>query len=125
MNRYARTALLIAVLFLWGCTAEERVEIRKLSGDEAVEACGRKGVIIVDVRREDEYASGHLPNAVNIPVESITEAPKELPDRKATVIVYCRSGRRSAEAAEKLRRMGYSDIIDIGGIIDWEGDIEY
>ena len=82
------------------------------------------GHIIVDVRRQDEYDEGHIPGAVLIPNESIgTERPEELPDTDQIILVYCRSGRRSREAAQKLFEMGYTNIYEFGGIIDWSGDI--
>lgn len=82
------------------------------------------GHIIVDVRRQDEYASGHIPGAILIPNESIcTEQPKELPDLDQVILIYCRSGRRSKEASQKLANMGYTNIYEFGGIIDWIGEI--
>ena len=80
--------------------------------------------IIVDVRTQDEYDTSHIPNAVCIPNESIGDTDiKELPDKTQTVFVYCQSGVRSKEAAEKLADMGYTDVIEFGGITDWEGDV--
>lgn len=82
------------------------------------------GHIIVDVRRQDEYDSGHIPSAILIPNESIgTECPKELPDLNQIIMIYCRSGRRSKEASQKLTDMGYTHIYEFGGIIDWTGEI--
>nr|WP_164175121.1 rhodanese-like domain-containing protein [Ruminococcus flavefaciens] len=82
------------------------------------------GHIIVDVRRQDEYDSGHIPGAILIPNESIgTEQPKELPDLDQVIFIYCRSGRRSKEASQKLADMGYTHIYEFGGIIDWTGEI--
>jgi rhodanese-related sulfurtransferase len=82
------------------------------------------GHIIVDVRRQDEYDSGHIPGAIFIPNESIgTEQPKELPDLDQVILIYCRSGRRSKEASQKLADMGYTHIYEFGGIIDWTGEV--
>ena len=82
------------------------------------------GHVIVDVRRADEFAEGHIPGAVLIPNETIENSPPELlPDRDRIILVYCRSGRRSKEAAKKLADMGYSNVYEFGGIIDWTGDI--
>ena len=82
------------------------------------------GHIIVDVRRQDEYDSGHIPGAILIPNESIgTEQPKELPDLDQVILIYCRSGRRSKEASQKLADMGYTYIYEFGGIIDWTGEV--
>jgi rhodanese-related sulfurtransferase len=80
--------------------------------------------VIVDVRRQDEYSEGHIPGAILVPNESIgTEQPEALPDLDQIILVYCRSGRRSKEAAQKLFDMGYTNIYEFGGIIDWTGEI--
>ena len=80
--------------------------------------------IVVDVRRREEYDEGHIPGAILIPNETITsEKPDELPDLDQIILIYCRSGRRSKEAAGKLADMGYTNIYEFGGIIDWTGDI--
>lgn len=81
--------------------------------------------IILDVRRTDEFAEGHIPGAINVANEDIVdEKPVELPDEKQTIYVYCRSGNRSKHASDKLAGMGYQNIVEIGGIIDWTGEIE-
>ncbi len=82
------------------------------------------GHIIVDVRQLDEYEGGHIPGAICIPNESIgSERPEELPDLDQIILVYCRSGRRSKEAAQKLCAIGYTNIYEFGGILDWTGEI--
>ena len=82
------------------------------------------GHVIVDVRRADEYAQGHIPGAILIPNEEIgTEPPEELPDKNQIILVYCRTGRRSKEASQKLAEMGYVNVYEFGGIEDWTGDI--
>ena len=82
------------------------------------------GHVIVDVRRADEYAQGHIPGAILIPNEEIgTEQPEELPDKNQVILVYCRTGRRSKEASQKLADMGYVNVYEFGGIVDWDGDI--
>lgn len=81
------------------------------------------GHIILDVRRQDEYDAGHIPDAICIPNESIeTEPLEELNDFDQVILVYCRSGRRSKEAAQKLANMGYRNVYEFGGIIDWTGE---
>ncbi|MCF0143026.1 MAG: rhodanese-like domain-containing protein [Parasporobacterium sp.] len=81
--------------------------------------------IILDVRRADEFADGHIPGAINLANEDIgTEQPDILPDKAQTIYIYCRSGRRSKEAAAKLAAMGYTNIIEFGGILDWTGEVE-
>ena len=81
--------------------------------------------IILDVRRADEFAEGHIPGAINVANEDILNTePTELPDKEQVIYVYCRSGNRSKQAAAKLAAMGYSNIIEFGGIMDWTGEIE-
>ena len=80
--------------------------------------------IILDVRTKEEYTEGHIPGAICVPNETIgTEMPKELPDKEQLILVYCRSGNRSKKAAEKLVKIGYTNIKEFGGIIDWPYDI--
>ena len=84
-----------------------------------------KNYIILDVRRADEFAEGHIPGAINVANESIgAEEIPELPDKAQLILVYCRSGRRSKEASEKLVELGYTNIVEFGGINDWPGEIE-
>ena len=94
-------------------TAEE-AKARIDSGDE---------IIILDVRTEAEYKAGHIEHAILIPNESIKGTkPEQLPDLDAETLIYCRSGNRSAQAAKKLISMGYTNVYDFGGIIDWPYD---
>ena len=82
------------------------------------------GHVVVDVRRQDEYDEGHIPGAICVPNESIIfDSPEVLPDYEQIILVYCRSGRRSKEAAQKLASIGYKNIYEFGGIIDWTGEI--
>ena len=98
---------------------------RQITMDEAVTMMAQEtGYIILDVRRPDEFAAGHIPNAINVPNETIDTAEiSELPHKDQLIMVYCRSGRRSKEAAEKLVKLGYTNIVEFGGILDWKGDI--
>ena len=71
-------------------------------------------------RAREEYDGGHIENAVLVPNESIgSEMPEALPDKEATLLIYCRSGRRSKDAAQKLLALGYQSVYDFGGVIDW------
>ena len=79
-----------------------------------------KDVVIIDVRTESEYKSGHLKEAVNVPVSEISSIEY---DKDTKIIVYCRSGSRSANAAKMLSEMGYSKVLDMGGIINWEYEV--
>ena len=118
-----------AALLLAGCAFRAAdtggdAGYKRISQDEAKKLMQEdNGHIIVDVRREDEFAAGHIPNAVCIPNESIgKEKPKELPDFDQMILAYCRSGRRSKEAAKKLAAMGYTNVLEFGGINSWTGE---
>ena len=81
--------------------------------------------IILDVREQNEYDEGHIKGAILIPYTEIENKAEEmLPDKDAQILVYCRSGRRSKIASESLAKLGYTNIKEFGGIIDWEGEIE-
>ena len=81
--------------------------------------------ILLDVRTPEEFADGHIPGALNIPNESIGENDiAELPDKEQRIYVYCRSGNRSKQASAKLVNLGYTNVVEIGGIIDYHGEIE-
>ena len=83
------------------------------------------GYVILDVRTVEEYNSGHIVNAINIPNEIIYEQVESiLTDKEQVILVYCRSGRRSKEASSKLVELGYINVLEFGGIIDWKYDIE-
>ena len=99
---------------------------RAITMEEAVEIMSDKtGYVILDVRRPDEYAEGHIPGAINVPNEVIGNAEiPELPDKGQLILVYCRSGRRSKEASGKLVALGYTNVVEFGGILDWKGEIE-
>ena len=104
-------------------TMEEAKKI--FDSDSDAISAGTVAYIILDVRREDEFAAGHIPGAINIANESIgMEAPSELPDKDQIIYIYCRSGNRSKQAADKLVAIGYTNIIEFGGILDWTGEID-
>ena len=125
---------LTALLLLSGCGSKGQVmdgdgmlnSYKQISQDEAKEMMLRPdGHVILDVRRQDEFDAGHIPGAILIPNESIgTDKPAELPDPDQIILVYCRSGNRSAQAAQKLADLGYTNVFDFGGIMTWTGDIE-
>ena len=122
--------LLLVILLLAGCAettgGENDAAYRQITMSEAVEMMASESdYIILDVRRPDEFAAGHIPNAVNISNESIgADEIDELPDKDRLILVYCRSGNRSKQASEKLVRLGYTNIVEFGGILDWKGEIE-
>ena len=118
----------LSLMFLSSCgdPGSSSLGYRQISMDEAIKMMkDEKNYIILDVRRPDEYAEGHIPGAINVPNEEIgTTEIAELPDKSQMILVYCRSGRRSKEASEKLVKLGYTNIVEFGGIQDYEGEIE-
>ena len=119
--------ILLAALLLAGCAAPaEKISYRQISMTDAVTMMEEEsGYIILDVRTPEEFAERHIPGAINIPNETIsTEEIPELPDKDQLILVYCRSGNRSKQASEKLVALGYTNIVEFGGINDWPGEIE-
>lgn len=118
----------LSIMLLSSCSAPggSANSYRQISMDEAVEMMKKEsGYIILDVRRPDEYAEGHIPGAINVPNEEIGTAEiPELPDKAQLILVYCRSGRRSKEASEKLVKLGYTNVVEFGGILDWKGETQ-
>ena len=122
--------MLLISLSLFGATACGG-EQEKTSTYEQINAKQAKAImdteedyIIVDARTEEEFAEGHIENAILIPeYEIATRAKKELPDKEQLILVYCRSGRRSKIASEELVKLGYSNVKEFGGIIDWPYEI--
>ena len=121
--------LLCMFITLSGCSSEKEQEgsvaYMMISQEEAKEMMARDdGHVVVDVRRQDEYDAGHIPGAILIPNESIgCDSPEALPDYDQIILIYCRSGNRSKQAAEKLVAMGYKHIYEFGGINTWTGEI--
>ena len=121
------------LLLLPGCSSRGQImdgdgmlnSYKQINQDEAKEMMLRDdGHVVVDVRRQDEYDAGHIPGAILIPNEEIgTTPPKELPDLNQIILIYCRSGNRSKQAAQKLFDMGYTNIYEFGGINTWTGEI--
>lgn len=117
--------LLMALLFLSGCGAVSAEKTyRQITMEEAVTMMEEETeYIILDVRTAQEYSEKHIPGAINIPNETIgTEDIPELPDKEQLILVYCRSGNRSKQASEKLVKLGYTNIVEFGGINDWTGE---
>ena len=110
------------VFVLSGCSSGGSGSYEQISGAEAKALMdSESGYIIIDARTQEEYDEGHIPGAIMIPEYEIADrAEKELPDKDQLILVYCRSGRRSKIAAEALAKLGYTNIKEFGGIIDWE-----
>ncbi len=116
--------ILLMIAVMTGCRNTEQITYKQISQEEAAEMMAKDdGHVIVDVRRMDEYIEGHIPGAICIPNENIDqEKPEKLPDTDQIILVYCRSGNRSKQAAEKLAAMGYRNVYEFGGIITWTGE---
>ncbi len=112
-------------IVLSGCSDKsEEASYTQISMEEAAKLMeSEEDYIILDVRTIEEYESGHIPGAVCVPNETIgEEAVEELPDKEQMILIYCRSGNRSKQAASKLVEQGYTNIYEFGGIIDWNGE---
>ena len=121
-------AALLCLLCFVGCAQQEEVTVntyQQISAQEAKEIMDSgKDHVIIDARTEEEFATGHIKNAILIPEYEVAErAEQELPDKDALILVYCRSGRRSKIASEELVKLGYSNVYEFGGIIDWPYEI--
>jgi len=124
---------MIMILGLVGCGKDtaagqaqnaNEASYTQISMDEAVTMMEEEtDYIILDVRRPDEFADKHIPNAINVPNETIGEDEiPELPDKDQIILVYCRSGNRSKQASKKLAALGYTKVYEFGGINDWKGE---
>ena len=113
--------IVAAVLLLSSCGAS----YEQISQEEAMQMMQEQSdYLIVDVRRPDEFAEGHIKDAINVPNEDITDGmPELLPDKDQLLLIYCRSGNRSKEASRKLVDIGYTKVYEFGGINTWEGEI--
>ena len=117
--------ILLAAILLVGCAAPaEGGSYRQIDMADAITMMEEEtGYIILDVRTPEEFADRHIPGAINVPNETIgTEDIPELPDKDQLILVYCRSGNRSKQASEKLAALGYTNIVEFGGINNWPGE---
>ena len=125
--------IIFSILGLTGCSSSENRPntesnsntYQQITVQEAANIMqSETNYILLDVRTAQEYASGHIPGAVNLTNETITsEAIQQLPDKEQLILVYCRSGNRSKQASEKLVNLGYTNIVEFGGINDWSGEV--
>ena len=118
--------IILSALLLTACAPGNSLGYKQITMSEAVKMMEtEKNCIILDVRRADEFAEGHIPGAINVPNEEIGTAEiAKLPNKSQLILVYCRSGRRSKEASEKLVKLGYTNIVEFGGILDWKGETQ-
>lgn len=120
--------MLLISLSLFGLTAcgsENNTTYEQITPQEAKTIMDTEtDYIIIDARTDEEFAEGHIENAILIPeYEIANRAEKELPEKDALILVYCRSGRRSKIASEELVKLGYTNVKEFGGIIDWPYEI--
>ena len=122
--------LLLAVMLLTACGQDtengQEAVYMNITAEEAKQIMdAEEGYIIFDVLTQEEYDEGHIPGAILIPNTEIeARAEEELTDKDQLILVYCRSGRRSKQAAETLVELGYTNIKEFGGIIDWPYEVE-
>ena len=121
----AAVAALRAAL-LAACGASSKPSYRQITADEAAQMMQEEtDFVLLDVRTQEEYASGHIPGAICIPNETIgSEEIPELPDKDQLILVYCRSGNRSKQASQKLAEQDYTNVVEFGGINGWTGNLE-
>ena len=129
MNKVVIIFIIAAVLVLVITSGKLRAQkqgYKQISQAQAKEIMDTSSdFILLDVRTEKEFTAGHIKGAILIPDYEIRlRAEKELPDKAKTILVYCRSGRRSKLAARDLAELGYTDVLEFGGIIDWKYGIE-
>ncbi len=122
--------ILLAVMLLTACGQDKKNEqetvYMTISAEKAKQIMdSEEGYVILDVRTQEEYDEGHIPGAIVIPLAEIEDrAEEELTDKDQLILVYCRSGRRSKMAAEALVQLGYTNIKEFGGILDWRYEVE-
>ena len=120
------TLLVFAIMFLAGCSAEvSKVDYKQITTEEAIIMMAEESdYIMLDVRTPEQYESGHIKDAINIPNEIIGDKEiVELPDKEQLIMIYCRSGNRSKQASEKLVELGYTNVVEFGGINTWTEEI--
>ena len=112
------------ILLLTGCGGKKTPAYRQVNPEEAAAMMeSETDYILLDVRTQQEYEQGHIPGAICVPNEAIGSGEiSELPDKEQLILVYCRSGNRSKQAAEKLANAGYTNVVEFGGILSWTGE---
>ena len=119
--------ILVLLLLFSGCSPSGgSSSYQQITQEEAKEMMDTEEVVVLDVREQDEYDSGHIPEAVLLPVGAIDEdtAAEVIPEKDSKVLVYCRSGNRSKTAASALAELGYTHIYEFGGINTWPYETE-
>ena len=116
--------IILSTILIGGCG--EKINYKHVTFDEARQVlAGNPDAIILDVRTVDEYEKKHIPHAVNIPLEDLREGKfSKLPDKDATILTYCWTGRRAQDSAQILVDKGYKNVYEMGGLVDWTGKLE-
>ena len=119
----------LSAFLLYGCsnnTNNTIINVKKISTEEAKNIIDTSNdEIIIDVRGKDEYEKGHIKDSILIPLDTLENTIEDIVKNKdSQILVYCRSGRRSAEASKIIKSLGYNNIYDFGGIIDWKYEIQ-
>lgn len=114
---------LVMMFVVVGCSSS--TDIQSIDGNKVYQMIQNKDdFVLVDVREQDEYDAGHIEGAMLIPLGTIeTDFVKKVPSKDQMIVVYCRTGRRSQEAYAKIKDLGYQDLYDLGGIVDWKYDV--
>lgn len=110
------------VFLLVACTTANKQGYERIDAAQAKEKMG-EGAVVVDVRTNEEYAQGHIEGAHNLPLDQIDTIDTLVSDKEQEILVYCRSGNRSATAAARLIELQYTKVFDVGGLQDWPYDI--
>ena len=124
MKRVSLLALLLALTMALCAACGSKTDYQTMEINDAAEMIAADdGHLLVDVRTQKEFEEKHIPGAILLPVEDIEDGRLErLPDKDQTILLYCRTGRRAEDAAVYLAKKGYTNIYEIGGIIDWKGE---
>ena len=110
------------LMILLGCVAA--FLINGCGNRELIPTVMEENAILLDVRTAEEFQQKHIKGAINLPLDEIdAKASQIIPDKNTRIYIYCRSGRRSKEASEKLVKLGYTNIVEFGGILDWTGEV--
>lgn len=97
---------------------------KNINFEQAKEIIENEQTLLLDVRTDEEFVTGHIPNAINIPVQELEERLNELKDKNEKILIYCKSGRRSVIACEILEEYGYTNLYNMGGVVDWPYGLE-
>ena len=121
-KNFAAVFLLSVAILIAGCGSAEHKHITQDDARRIMKA--NPDAIVVDVRTREEYVKKHIPNALLVPIENLRGGDfSKLPDKDATLLIYCWTGRRAEEAAAILAEHGYTNVYEFGGLVDWTGAV--